>query len=177
MRIISGKYKGQRIVFPKNLPVRPTTDMAKEGIFNILSNKFNFKKISVIDLFSGSGNISYEFYSRGVKSIHAIDNNIKCIKFINFKKKDLNMNIYTIQSDVFKYLRGKVNADIIFADPPYNMDKEKIELMIQLIFDNKTLTNNGVFILEHFKKREFSNHTKFMEKRIYGDSCFSFFKQ
>ena len=105
MRIISGKNKGQRIIFPKNLPVRPTTDMAKESIFNILSNKFSFKNISVIDLFSGSGNISYEFYSRGVKSIYTIDNNFKCIDFINAKKKDLNMNIYTIKNDVFKYLK------------------------------------------------------------------------
>ena len=156
MRIISGKNKGQKIIFPKNLPVRPTTDMAKESIFNILSNKFSFKNKSVIDLFSGSGNISYEFYSRGVKSIYAIDNNFKCIDFINAKKKDLNINIYTIKSDVFKYLKNSINADIIFADPPYSMDKEKLNLIIELIFENKILNNSGVFILEHYKKYDFS---------------------
>ena len=176
MRIISGKNKGQKIIFPKNLPVRPTTDMAKESIFNILSNKFSFKNKSVIDLFSGSGNISYEFYSRGVKSIYAIDNNFKCIDFINAKKKDLNMNIYTIKNDVFKYLKKGINADIIFADPPYSMDKEKLNLIIELIFGNKILNNGGIFILEHYKKHDFYYHHNFIEKRTYGDSCCSFFE-
>ena len=156
--------------------MRPTTDMAKESIFNILSNKFSFKNKSVIDLFSGSGNISYEFYSRGVKSIYTIDNNFKCIDFINAKKKDLNMNIYTIKNDVFKYLKKGINADIIFADPPYSMDKEKLNLIIELIFGNKILNNSGVFILEHYKKHDFSYHHNFIEKRTYGDSCFSFFE-
>tara|TARA_B100000427_G_scaffold39900_1_gene28750 strand:- start:127 stop:657 length:531 start_codon:yes stop_codon:yes gene_type:complete len=176
VRIISGKYKGQKIIYPKNLPVRATTDMAKEGIFNILSNKFDLKKMSVLDLFSGSGNISYEFYSRGVKSISAIDNNFKCIKFIQMKKKDLNMDISIIRSDVFKYLRDELNTDIIFADPPYSMEKEKIELIIELVFNNAILNDNGILILEHYKKYDFSNHNSFMQKRTYGDSSFSFFE-
>ena len=105
MRIISGDYKGRKIIFPKNLPVRPTTDMAKESIFNILNNKYTFNKVSILDLFSGSGNISYEFYSRGVKDVLAVDNSLKCINFIKKESSRLGMNISVIKADVFKFFK------------------------------------------------------------------------
>ena len=106
MRIISGKNKGQRIIFPKNLPVRPTTDMAKESIFNILSNKFSFKNKSVIDLFSGSGNISYEFASRSCQAITAVDNNIKCTSFMKKIKEQFQINNLEIKvTKVNNYLK------------------------------------------------------------------------
>ena len=175
MRIISGDYKGQKIIFPKNLPVRPTTDMAKESIFNILNNKYTFNKISILDLFTGSGNISYEFYSRGVKDILAVDNSLKCINFIKKESSRLGMNISVIKADVFKFFKTKVKVDVIFADPPYSMDVKKLHLIIELILKNQFLNENGTFILEHYKKIDFSEHKNLIETRTYGDSSFSFF--
>ena len=177
MRIISGDYKGQKIIFPKNLPVRPTTDIAKESIFNILSNKYDFNNISILDLFAGSGNISYEFYSRGSKDVLAVDNNLKCVNFVKKESKRLGMNISVIKTDVFKFFKNKVKVDVIFADPPYSIDTKKLNLIIKLVFNNQVLNENGTFILEHYKKIDFTEHKNFKETRTYGDSSFSFFEQ
>ena len=177
MRIISGDYKGQKIIFPKNLPVRPTTDMAKESIFNILNNRYSFNEISILDLFSGSGNISYEFYSRGVKDVLAVDNNLKCINFIIKESRRLKMDISIIKADVFKFFKNKVKVDIIFADPPYSMDIEKMEQIIELTLKNNFLNENGALILEHYKKTNFLEHKNLIETRTYGDSSFSFFRK
>ena len=126
MRIISGLYKGRRITAPKKLPIRPTTDMAKEALFNILHHQYYFDGISVLDLFSGSGNISYEFASRGTEQITAVDDNYGCIKFITETATAFEMSISTIKSDVFKFLeKSKQKQDIIFADPPYDFEVEK----------------------------------------------------
>jgi 16S rRNA (guanine(966)-N(2))-methyltransferase RsmD len=177
MRIISGKNKGQRISFPKNLPVRPTTDMAKEGLFNIISNNYNFEDISVIDLFAGSGNISYEFYSRGVRKVLAIDNNSKCTSFIIKQSKSLKMNISVVKRNVYKFLENnRVNADIFFADPPYSIDIQKLNSIIELVVNSEMLNDQGVLIIEHFKKINFSDHKRIVDSRTYGDSSFSFFK-
>jgi 16S rRNA (guanine(966)-N(2))-methyltransferase RsmD len=177
MRIISGKNKGQRISFPKNLPVRPTTDMAKEGLFNIISNNYNFEDISVIDLFAGSGNISYEFYSRGVQKVLAIDNNSKCTSFIIKQSKSLKMNISVVKRNVYKFLENnRVNADIFFADPPYSIDIQKLNSIIELVVNSEMLNDQGVLIIEHFKKINFSDHKRIVDSRTYGDSSFSFFK-
>ena len=120
MRIISGKHKSRRLTAPKNLPVRPTTDMAKESLFNILNNTYYFDSISVIDLFSGTGNISYEFASRGTKTIYAIDAHFGCIKYISNTAKELDLPIHTFKSDVYKFLeKTALQTDVIFADPPY----------------------------------------------------------
>ena len=177
MRIISGKNKGQRISFPKNLPVRPTTDIAKEGLFNIISNNYNFEDISVIDLFAGSGNISYEFYSRGAQKVLAIDNNSKCINFITKQSKSLEMNISVVKRNVYKFLEHNiVNADIFFADPPYSTDMQKLNSIIELVVNSQMLNVQGVLIIEHFKKINFSDHKRIVDSRTYGDSSFSFFK-
>ena len=104
MRIISGKYKGRRLNPPKKLPVRPTTDMAKEALFNILNNRIYFDELSVLDLFSGTGSISFEFASRGTENITAVDQDYGCVKFINKTTEEFNMPINVIKSDVFKYL-------------------------------------------------------------------------
>jgi len=104
MRIISGKHKSRRLKAPKNLPVRPTTDMAKESLFNILNNTYYFDNISVIDLFSGTGNISYEFASRGTKTIYAVDAHFGCIKFISSIAEKLELPINTLKSDVYAFL-------------------------------------------------------------------------
>src|SRR5690606_19556564 len=119
-RIVSGTYKGKRIAAPKKLPVRPTTDFAKESLFNILNNHYYFSGLHVLDLFSGTGNIAYEFASRGAESIISVDGHLDCIKFINKISAELEMPITTVKSDVIKYLSStSVTSDIIFADPPY----------------------------------------------------------
>ena len=177
MRIISGKNKGQRISFPKNLPVRPTTDIAKEGLFNIISNNYSFEDISVIDLFAGSGNISYEFYSRGAQKVLAVDNNSKCTNFIIKQSKSLEMNISVVKRNVYKFLEHNiVNTDIFFADPPYSTDMQKLNSIVELVINSEMLNDQGVLIIEHFKKINFSDHKRIVDSRTYGDSSFSFFK-
>lgn len=176
MRIISGLHKGKRLTAPKKLPVRPTTDMAKEALFNILNNRYYFNEISVLDLFAGTGNISYEFASRGTEQISAIDSDYGCIKFITITSQILDMGITALKSDVFSYLKkSKVKADIIFADPPYDMAYEDFESIPALVFENDLLLDNGSLIIEHASQMDLSHIANFMEKRKYGGSVFSFF--
>ena len=177
MRIISGQHKGRRITAPKKLPVRPTTDMAKEGLFNILNNSFHFKKLHVLELFSGSGNISYEFASRGAVSVTSVDENMDCIKFIKKTSLELELDITPIKSDVFKYLeRAPIKADIIFADPPYNFDDNQFQNIVDLVFEKELLNKDGVLIVEHSKYSKLSGFQNFDVDRRYGNSVFSFFK-
>lgn len=177
MRIISGQYKSRKIVAPKNLPVRPTTDMAKESLFNILNNHYYFDEISVIDLFSGTGNISYEFASRGTEQITCVDQNFGCIKFINQTAEKFQMPIDTIKSDVFKFLENtKQKADIVFADPPYNFTDDQFAEIPKLVFQNKMVLDDGMLIIEHSKHTELSNIPNFENSKSYGGSVFSFFK-
>ncbi|MEX1382658.1 16S rRNA (guanine(966)-N(2))-methyltransferase RsmD [Lutibacter sp.] len=177
MRIISGKFKSKRIQAPKKLPVRPTTDMAKEALFNILNNLYYFNDIVVLDLFSGTGNISYEFASRGTTNITAVDANFGCIKFINETSKILEADIHTIKSDVFKYLeKSSAKFDVIFVDPPYDFELEKFEKIVNLIFENKLLNNNGLLIVEHSKHTKLETHSKLSNQKKYGGNMFSFFE-
>lgn len=177
MRIISGQHKGRRITAPKKLPVRPTTDMAKEGLFNILNNNYHFNNLQVLELFAGSGNISYEFASRGAVSVTSIDENIDCIKFIKKTSAELEMDITPIKSDVFKYLeRAPIKADIIFADPPYDFDAAQFQKIADLVFQNDLLNENGVLIIEHSKHTKMDKVEHFDTGRRYGNSVFSFFK-
>ena len=177
MRIISGQYKGRRITAPKNLPVRPTTDMAKEALFNILNNQFYFDDISVIDLFAGIGSISYEFASRGTEQIIAVDENFGCIKFINETASAFEMNIQTIKSDVYKFLaNSKLKATVIFADPPYAFTDEQFVKIPELIFDNNMLEQDGLLIVEHSKHTDLSELKNFSYSKHYGGNAFSFFE-
>jgi 16S rRNA (guanine(966)-N(2))-methyltransferase RsmD len=177
MRIISGKLKGRRLKAPKNLPVRPTTDMAKEGLFNILNNLYYFDGISVIDLFSGTGNISYEFASRGTKNIYAIDANYNCIRYIYNTAKELNLDINTYKSDVYKFLeKTSMKADVIFADPPYDFETDKFLKITDIIFEKKLLKENGVLIIEHSKHTDLSTHKNHSYDKRYGGNVFSFFE-
>ncbi len=178
MRIISGKYKGKRLTAPKKLPVRPTTDMAKEGLFNILNHHFIFSQISVIDLFSGTGNISYEFASRGSEHIIAVDKHYACLGFIKNTAKEHDFNIETIKSDVYTYLeKTKQKADIIFADPPYDFSKEQFTRIAELVFENNLLNDDGLLIIEHSKHTSLEDTAHFDNFRKYGGSVFSFFKK
>ena len=176
MRIISGSFKGRRITAPKKLPVRPTTDMAKEGLFNILNNQFYFDEISVLDLFSGTGNISYEFASRGTCRITAVDADHGCIQFNEKISEEFKMDIRAHKSDVFPFLeKTSLKSDVIFADPPYNMGLEDFERIHQLVFGNELLLPDGQLIIEHAKQMKLSHLSNFSSERKYGGSVFSFF--
>lgn len=177
MRIISGTNRGKRLIAPKKLPVRPTTDMAKEALFNILNNNFQFSQLSILDLFSGTGNIAYEFASRGSKEITAVDANYDCVKFIKKTAQELDFNITTIKSDVFKFLeKAYAKADIIFADPPYDLDEKEFLKIPQIVFEKNLLNQNGQLIIEHSKHTNLSDFPNFIEARRYGGSVFSFFE-
>ncbi len=178
MRIISGHYKGKRLQAPKKLPVRPTTDMAKEGLFNILNHSFHFPSITVIDLFAGTGNISYEFASRGTQHITAVDTHFGCVGFIKSTAETLEFPIQTIKSDVYSYL-GKVRhkADLIFADPPYDFTTEEFAKIAELVFTKELLNDDGVLIIEHSKHTTLEDTPCFTNARRYGGSVFSFFEK
>lgn len=174
MRIIGGIHKGKRIDVVKGLPVRPTTDFAKEALFNILNNKIEFDGIQVLDLFSGTGNISLECASRGA-NVTSIDANFKCMKFISDTAKQLNLPVNTFKSDVFKFIGSHHHAyDLIFADPPY--DLENIPDIHKYVFENNLLKENGWLIIEHGAKTKLETLPHFAEHRKYGNVNFSFFK-
>ena len=170
MRIISGLHKGRKIQAPKNLPVRPTTDRAKEALFNILSNKYDLESLDVLDLFSGTGNISFEFASRNTKNVIAVDKNNNCTNFIKETSKDLDLNIDTILSDALTFIKKTDRKfDVIFADPPYNSLFYK-ELK-DLIVDRKLINNGGCLIIEHDKSTLFDDQN--INIRKYGNVNFS----
>lgn len=176
MRIISGLHKGKRLMAPKSLPVRPTTDFAKEGLFNILNHRWMFQDISLLDLFSGTGNISYEFGSRGTEDITSVDAHYGCVKYINTISEELDFSIKTVKSDVLKYLSATLYSfDIIFADPPYSIEQSDFEAIVNKIFERKLLIPDGLLIIEHSKHTDLSKNKYFTEARRYGGSIFSFF--
>ncbi len=177
MRIVSGKYKSRRINAPKNLPTRPTTDIAKEALFNILNNLYYFEDLSIIDLFAGIGSISFEFASRGVQNIISVDKHYGCVKFIHSISENLDMNINTVKSDVYKFLeKNSLTADIIFADPPYGFDDEQFLAISTMVFSKDMLNENGLLIIEHSKDTDLSKNEYFSYYKRYGGSVFSFFE-
>ena len=177
MRIISGKYKSKRIFAPKNLPVRPTTDMAKESLFNILNNRYYFEGLAVLDLFAGIGSISFEFASRGTTNITSVDQNTGCIKFLNSINDELQLDLVTIKSDVYKFLKRVSNQkyDIIFADPPYDFEEIKFQNIIDLVFEKKMLQEDGILIIEHSSQTDLSKSVGYKRSKKYGGNVFSFF--
>ena len=177
MRIISGKYKGRRISPPKGLPVRPTTDMSKEALFNVLNNHFNFEGLKVLDLFAGTGNISYEFASRGCTPITSVDGDFGCVKFIKQVAAEYDFNIAATKSDVYSYLeKCKTSYDIIFADPPYGFEQKTFERIIELVFERELLNADGMMVIEHSKYTKLNHMIHFSFQKSYGGSIFSFFE-
>ena len=177
MRIISGKFKGRRIFPPKNLPVRPTTDMSKEALFNVLNNHFDFEGLKILDLFSGTGNISFEFASRGSDNITSVDADFGCVKFIKQVAEEYDFNIAAMRSDVFKFLEKNTNSyDIIFADPPYALDQKTFENIVTLVFKQELLREDGMMVIEHSKYTKLDHMIHFSFKKSYGGSIFSFFE-
>ncbi|MDD2636157.1 MAG: 16S rRNA (guanine(966)-N(2))-methyltransferase RsmD [Bacteroidales bacterium] len=175
MRIIGGKYRGKSIIPPANFNARPTTDFAKEALFNIINNYFNFENIDILDLFSGTGSISYEFGSRGVKSIVAVDSNYQNTEYIEKQFDTLGFEDARVyKSDVLRYLNHcKQKFDLIFADPPYML--ENIEEVYHSIFKNELLTEASLLIIEHSAKNDLSSLPFFVMEKKYGSVHFSFF--
>ena len=178
MIIISGIKKSISIKAPKNLPVRPTTDKVKESLFNIISNKFNYSDLIVLDLFSGTGNISYEFASRGCREVISVDNNLNCIRFINKTASKLDFDIQTKRLDFLIFLKkNKKKFNLIFADPPYNFYTKQYVEMIELIKDNEMLIDEGEIIIEHSSKITLQDYINNVEERKYGSSILSIIKK
>jgi 16S rRNA (guanine966-N2)-methyltransferase len=176
MRIIGGSLKGLRLNPPKNLPVRPTTDLAKEALFNILLNQIEFEGIKVLDLFSGTGNISLEFASRGASEVISVDRSIHCVNYLKDTSRQHKLTqIKTYREDVFKYLNIETEQyDLVFADPPYDLNR--IPDLPKVIFEKNLLKPDGLLIVEHQSLQNLSNHPAFAEQRKYGHSSFSFFQ-
>ena len=177
MRIIAGSLKGRRLNPPTTLPVRPTTDMARESLFNILNNYVDYEDCSVMDLFAGTGAMSLEFVSRGAKDVTAIDINNQCTDFIKSSALQFGVkNLHVVRTDVFDLLkRAYKKFDIVFADPPYAL--EQLPQLPDLIFERDILTEDGIFILEHPREFQFEHHPHFWQHRNYGKVNFTFFAQ
>ena len=177
MRIISGQLKGRAINPPRNLRARPTTDFAKENLFNVLQNLVEFEECDVLDLFAGTGSISYEFASRGVKSVTSVEINAVHHNFIRRTAQELGIkNLYAVKANAFLYLKSCTKQfDLIFSDAPY--DLEQSEEIIPLVLESDLLAEGGIFIFEHSKEKNFSEHPFFWQLRSYGSVQFSFFKK
>ena len=177
MRIIGGKFKGRRFYPPAgNWPTRPTTDFAKEGLFNILNNRIDFEQVKMLDLFGGTGNHSYEFISRGCTQVTYVDKFPACVAFVKKIASDLGISNYIriVKADVFRFLDTDTGRyDYIFAGPPYALPR--IDEIPGLVFQRGLLNAGGLLVLEHDPNHSFRNHTEFVEERNYGKTIFSFF--
>ena len=175
MRIISGIFRGRQIRPPGNFKARPTTDFAKESLFNILIHQFSIEDLDVLDLFSGTGSISYEFASRGARSVLAIEMAPMHFKFIQETCRSMEMEQVTvIRADAFRFLKKPTQAfDFIFADPPF--DHPGLAELPDLIFSTDILNKQGVIILEHPGSYSFTAHPRFLQHRKYGGVNFTFF--
>jgi len=176
LRIISGQLKGTILHPPKGLPVRPTTDRAKESLFNILENHFDFDGLEILDLFTGTGNISFESCSRGASKVVAVDIYFKCCEYIKSVKKQFDIKALEVRkADAYKYLEKETATyDIIFADAPYA--QKEIRQIPSIVFEKKLLNKEGWLIMEHETNLDFNEQSGFFDKRIYGQSSFSFFR-
>jgi len=177
MRIIGGKYKGKNIEVYSGFKDHPTTDMAKEALFNILSNYYNFENIAVCDLFAGTGNISFEFASRGTQRIICVDINKHYINFIQNTSKNIFQGAITaICSDVFSFIKeNNLNYDVIFADPPYMLSN--INTLPATIFANNSVPNDAIVVIEHSDKTHFEDNQYFRKEKKYGKVHLSFFSK
>ena len=179
MRIISGKLKWRRFELPqKNWKTRPTTDKARESLFNILSHRIDLEGLKVLDLFAGGGGVGYEFISRGAEKVCFVDKFGGCEAFIKKMLEEFNIQDFAEvqKADVFRYLQQieEASYDIVFADPPYGL-REMLTIP-DIVFDRKILKKEGILIIEHDDRHNFENHTNFAEVRNYGQSIFSFFE-
>jgi 16S rRNA (guanine(966)-N(2))-methyltransferase RsmD len=172
MRIISGTHKGRRIIPTENLTIRPTTDRAKEALFSIIDSRYFFTEKTMLDLFSGTGNIALEFASRGVEKVVAVDHNINCVEFITSTAKKFKLDISVVKSDGLNYTQNcKEQFNFIFVDPPYSYDNYK-EIK-EMIVKRNLVKKDGLLIIEHDKETIFDDNN--VELRKYGTVHFSIF--
>ncbi len=177
MRAITGKYKGRHFDIPSNFKARPTTDFAKENLFNVLCNMVDFENLSVLDLFAGTGSISLEFLSRGCAHVVSVEKDSRHFAFIRSIMTKLQDKASVIlRMDAFRYIqRSSEQFDLIFADPPYALPE--LPEIPDRIFSASLLKDGALFILEHGKNLDFSSHPHFVEHRSYGSVNFSFFQK
>lgn len=178
MRIIAGIYGGRKFNPPaKNWPTRPTTDISKEGLFNILQNMIDFEEVSMLDLFGGTGNHCYEFISRGCGNATYVDKHGPAVRFVEKMKREWNIGgrLSIFKMDVFKYI-ASCNKDYsyIFAGPPYPLPN--LDEIPNIIFSSDILQHHGLFVLEHNPSHNFETHPNFVKSRKYGQTIFSFFE-
>lgn len=181
-RIISGKWKAKRIAAPKNFVVRPTTDFAKEALFSIIENRFDidYESSAVLDLFAGIGSVTLEFASRGCKDITSVEMNQKHVAFISSTAADLDMSLQVNlqRGDVFDWLkknRNRKKYNVVFADPPFEMEVTKYQELISLVLNNQYLADHGILIVEHQSRTKLT-HPNLLDTRKYGNVSFSFLK-
>ncbi len=177
MRIISGTYKGRHIPVPSSFKARPTTDFAREGLFNVLANTYDFSGLLVLDLFAGTGSIGFEFASRGAERVDMVEIDARTTRFLQRTSRQLGIeNARVIRGDVSKYLKQcRKRYDLVFADPPYDLDI--IPSLPVLVLNTEILVEDGWFILEHGKNNSFTDHPQFQDLRKYGSVHFSFFER
>ncbi len=178
MRIIGGTLGGRKINVPTNFKARPTTDIAREALFNILSNRYEFEELTVLDLFSGTGSVLFEFYSRGTKRISGVEISLLHATFIKKNLHELGIcGVQLFTTDAIKYIRKapKQHFDLVFADPPFDF-KERHKIA-DLVFENDILKPGGIFICEHSPEDRYENNPYFFEVRHYGKVNFSFFRR
>lgn len=178
MRIISGALKGRRINPPANKwPTRPTTDFAKEGLFNILQNRLDFEEVRMLDLFGGAGNHSLEFISRGCRDVTYVDRHSPCCRFVEATAQSWGVgdSLKVLNMDVLLFIRGARDRwDYIFAGPPYAFPS--IDILPNLILEGGLLQEDGLLVLEHDPSHQFDGHARCTEVRTYGKTHFSFFQ-
>ena len=176
MRIIRGKYGRRRFDVPSNITARPTTDFARENIFNVIENIIDLEGITALDLFAGTGAISFEFLSRGCQSVTAVEKAATQYNFIRKVAQQLQCNNFNIvRGDALKYAQTSLaKFDIIFADPPYAL--RNLATIPDLIFEKNLLAEGGIFVFEHGKDNDFSQHPRFVEHRHYGSVNFTIFR-
>lgn len=176
MRIVSGIFGGRRFNPPAKIPARPTTELAKEGLFNMLNNSMDLGEIKTLDLFGGTGSISYELASRGAADLTLIERDLTSIEFIKKTAKELGIDdkMHVIRGDVFKFMKQCTDKfDFIFAGPPYAL--QNIDDLPLLVFEQQLLAPNGIFVLEHTPRNDYQQHPHFQRMKNYGTTVFTFF--
>ncbi len=178
MRIVGGEFGGRRFNPPARIPARPTTEVAKEGLFNMLNNALDLEGIKTLDLFGGTGSISYELASRGAADLTLIERDAVTIDFIKRTAKELGIEgiLHIIKGDVFKFMKQCTDRyDLIFAGPPYALDT--IDDLPLIVFERNLLLPGGTFVLEHTPRNDYQKHPRFTRMKNYGTTVFTFFTQ
>ncbi len=178
MRIVGGIFGGRRFSPPARIPARPTTEVAKEGLFNMLNNMIDFEGLKTLDIFGGTGSISYELASRGAGDLTLVEKDPTTIDFIRKTAKELDIadKLHIIRGDVFKFMNSNTaQYDFIFAGPPYAL--QNIDDLPLLVFEKNMLLPDGIFVLEHTPRNDYQKHPRFLKMKNYGTTVFSFFTQ